>query len=283
MAQIPVNGKIVNFISRLPANSSVLEFSTALGNFLREQGINLDDSQTFSPNYLGFFTDLYNAVNSGTFRGQTGVLRNPDFNLLSANGLDPVTPLEGSDFEFVKMWYVVTGGGSNDYVLKANPYSQVGYSPSGSNYFMSIVVIDLDEPLYFYNLNYSLTNQFDSVGKYSGKDITFSAILKNNVENGDEAPSISFSAFINGADEFRTAGIILQNGYNEIAESIQLPDLFGTEYDADPYIQFRLNIDGIGTNGLDIALAYIKAEISDSATQLEVDHTLEKIICDALV
>jgi len=239
----------------------------------------LNDNETISKDYEGFFNDIYKASASLVQRGMPYILRNPDYNILSANGTTSVTPSEGSDYEVVSNWYLINGGGSNSYSVTPTAYTEVPFSPTGSNYYLNFNVDALTNLLYLYNLNYSTSGNFNSLGKFSGQKVTFSTIIRNNATT---SPQISFSADVGGIEEKETPGIFLQpESYNLIAETMELPTLMDTTL-AGQNTQFRFNIKDLNGGTADFDVYYIKAEMSNLATPLNIDHTLEQLIVDNL-
>lgn len=232
----------------------------------------------------GFYNDTFNLVDSLQNRAFSTELRNPDFNLLGTNGYTPITQADGSGANFSQQWNVFTGGGANAYTITPTPYTMVGYSPSGSNNFVNLAVSALDQALYLYNINYSTTSQFNNVGTYSGKPVTFSTIIENNNDNN---ATLGFSAFINDvmgltSNEIEFPSLILRPGINVAPMSGKIPDLRGKTLGANPYIEFRFNVKALNNAPLDCNILYLKAELSNYASPLELNHILEQLICDNL-
>jgi len=66
-----------------------------------------------------------------------------------------------------------------------------------------------------------------------------------------------------------------------IAETMELPTLMDTTL-AGQNTQFRFNIKDLNGGTADFDVYYIKAEMSNLATPLNIDHTLEQLIVDNL-
>jgi hypothetical protein len=275
-----INGKIVNQISRVPYNSSVLTFH-AKTNPDSSNGDARELNNQLSFPYEGFLNGLQRSASSLLNRSFPSVTLNPDFNLLSANGLNPVTPAQGSNFEALKNWFVVNGGGGNNYTMTPTAYTQLQYAGTGSRYYLNMQIPSLDSPLYLYNLNYSLTDQFNNVGAYNRKKLTFSTIIKNN---SSVTSKLRFSAFINPTSETVNGGaMFVKPGFNELATTISIPELKDIPIGSGAYAQLRFNIEDTYDQPLDMDLYYLKAELSNFATPLEVNHVLENLVCNNLV
>lgn len=275
-----INGKIVNQISNVPYQSNVLTFrEKTVPDDSNGDARKLSNKLTFA--FEGFLNSVYRSASSLLNRSFPCILLNPDFNILSANGLSPVTPAQGSDYEVISNWFLINGGGANDYTITPTLYTQIQYAGTGSRYYLNVQVPTLDSPLYLYNLNYSLTNQFNSVGAYNRKKITFSAIIRNN---STEDQKVRFSMYINPTGEtVQGRGIFLQPGMiNEIATTIDVPDLNNVDISTDAYAQFQFNIEDIYGQPMDMDIFYLKAELSNYATPLEVNHILENLLCTNL-
>jgi hypothetical protein len=275
-----ISGRIVNQISNVPTKSDVLTFKQKkYPDDSQGDARKLTNKLTFS--FEGFFNSIYRSAYSLLNRSFPCILLNPDFNILSANGTAPITPAQGTNYEVVSNWFLMNGGGSNNYTITPTAYSNVQYAGTGSRYFLNINVPTLDSPLYLYNLNYSLTDQFNSVGAYNRKKVTFSAIMKNN---SSESQKARFNLYINSTGQtVQGGGIFLQpNMMNEIVTTIEVPDLNNMPITPGSYIQPQFSIEDIYGSPLDIDLYYLKAEFSNYATPLEVNHVLEQLTCTNL-
>ncbi len=265
-----VNGDIVKQITNVPYNSPVISQNTSnLGNNSSQ-----DDSNQLSFNHEGFQQSLFNSCVSLNNRQFDGLFLNPNFNLLSSNGTTPVTPAQGTNYEVVKKWFLTNGGGLNNYVITPMTYPMVGFSSTGSLYYLNLLINAQDSPLSLYNLNYN--SAFDSIGQLSGQYVSFSTIIANNNNN---SPALSFSTFISNYGNIPGGQIYLQpNTINLINTTTQIPDLTGTAYGSSPYAQMQLNIDDID-GGANFDIAYLKSELSDTASPLTVNPFIQQLIC----
>ena len=89
---------------------------------------------------------------------------------------------------------------------------------------------------------------------------------------------VSFSTYINNVGDIPGQGVLIQPGINLINTTIQMPDLTGDSYGVDPYAEIRFNIEDIA-GGMNMDVAYLKAEFSNYASDLNVNNILESIIC----
>lgn len=241
---------------------------------------------TVSYDYQTYFSGLQQNLSQIVSRGTPGIFLNSDFNLLSANGTTPVTPAQGTNYEVVKQWFLMTGGGGNDYTITPTPQSTVNYYGTGSNNYLDVAISDLDTPLYLYNKNYSTTGQFNAVSLYSGSPLNFSFSIDNQ---GDSDEHIQFSAFLNGAtfpdgsNEIFGEELPLKPGFNIAGKEIQIPELTGTAYDPSNYIQLRCYFKTHNsTGGAHLVINYLKSELSDTASLLDVNHILDSLLCNTI-
>lgn len=239
---------------------------------------------TLSTEWEHFHNDIFNNTSSLSNRGLNvpiPLLRNPDFNILSANNYDPVTPLEGSDYEVVGNWFLVNGGGTNDYTITPTAWNSTDNSPTGSLNYINVDITTQDSPLYFYNVNYSTDSpqQFNGAAKYNGQIVTMSMVYRNNTDNEIQC---QFTTDTPGYGLTHSAQFTLKNTRNFIAARLLFPNFDGTSL-TPPYLtQFRFNISNIFETAANFDIIYLKTEISNVATPLQIDHTLEQLICNAL-
>ncbi len=254
---------IVNQISQQPFQSDVL----------------IPNSPKVSIDYQRFFDDLYTnaaSVQNRAFQCQT---RNPDFNILSANAYNPVTQASPQDTEIVAKWFVHNGGGANAFTFTPVAFGATEVSVTGSNNYLTVNVTSINQALYLWNQNYSTTGQFNGGNFYSNKTLMFSSIIDNT---GNDRTQIRYSAMLGNYQEVKSGIIVLQPGINLIATSIQIPDLSGINLGPNPYMQPRLNIEAISSVSSTFDLYYVKAEVSNLASPLLVDHLLEILACNLL-
>ena len=283
-----LNGQITFQTNNIPSNTNVISFVPHDGALpLRDrEGHKLPDGDVrgfksvLSFPYEGFFNKIQGGVRSLLNRQFGSETRNPDFNLLSANGTAPVTPTQGNGYEIVNKWFLGDDGG-NAYTITPTPYANPSYAQTGSNYFLNLNVTNLTSALYLWNQNYSTTGQFNSMGKYNDQTLTFSTIIANN---GANLPKVRFSAYMNDPNEdVPGGGVYLQpNSINLISTSLKIPDRKEVPY-VNPFTQFRFNIEDLDSDTLDLDIMYLKCEISNFASLLNVDHIAEAIICNYLM
>lgn len=247
---------------------------------VRIKSLDRDSIGKVGREYQKFFNSLRVNTASLVNRSFPSELVNPDFGILSANGTNPVTEADGTNFELVSNWFIETGVG-NTYTMTPTAFTQIPFRGTGSNYFLNINVSDLNDFLYLYNLNYSLTDQFNSLSKYNAQRVTFSTVIKNN--SMTVRPKIRFSANIDGYGDVQGAGIYLNaDSYDLISTSIQLPDL-RDQLIAGENVQFRFNLEDLNGGTTDFDIYYLKAELSNFATPLTVNHVFEEFMCNNLV
>ena len=239
-----------------------------------------NDGKKSGQDYERFFNEIYSNVGTLQRRQFAGFLANPDFNLLSANVLNPVTELSANNTEIVDKWFVFNAGGTNAFTLTPTAYSSAQNSDTGSLYYLNCSITNINTDFYLYNQNYSTTNQFNSTTKYSNKTVTFSALI-NNIAG--DVTKLRFSAFANGYGLIESEGIFLTDGLNAISTTLFLPDFAGNNFGVEPWVQFRLNFVEIYSALSQFDIYYIKAEFSNQASYLEINHILEEIYCNALI
>ena len=263
-----ISGKLYKNLSNIPYFVNVIDFNK--DNF----------SNKISYQYEGFLSDIKNSTSSLVDRSFDSILRNPDFNILSANGTAPVTPAQGSDYEVISNWFLVNGGG-NSYTITPTAYTTIPPFGTGSKYYLNLNIPSLSSGLYLYNLNYSLTDKFYNSSQLSDQDVTFSSIIHNKT---DTAQKVRFSAFINGlGTTINGGGIFLQpQAINLISNTIRMPQTRGQPVGSGNYTQFRLNFENNYASTLNADVYYLKAEMSNVSTPLQINHTLEQIICSNL-
>lgn len=233
-----------------------------------------------SIDYERFFSTLHENSNSLINRAQEYILRNPDFNVLSANAYNPVTEASPNLTEILNKWFVENGTG-NTFTLTPVAYTATQRSASGSVNYLNVVVDTLATTISLLNQNFSTTGQFRA-DALSGQLISLSAIIRNNNAAQAVAPQLSFSANTPGFGVTNGYGWYLQTGFNFINTSIQMPDFEDVNLGSNPYTQFQLNIEDAFGESLDFDIFYLKAEISNLSTPLVVNHILETFTCNTL-
>jgi|WetSurMetagenome_2_1015567.scaffolds.fasta_scaffold45855_3 hypothetical protein len=274
------NGDIVFPIPNLPYNSPVVNFyNKGSPDMSNGDARKLKNGLSFP--YEGFFNAVKEKVSSFNGRAFDSILRNPDFNILSANGTAPVTPAQGSNYELVSNWFLMNSDAANNYVITPTAYTTIPPFGSGSNYYLNVSIPSLNTPFYFYNKNYSTTGQFISSSQTSGQTVTCSAVIKNNTA---EQQKVRFSALLNGTSQLiKGGGVFLQpDTYNLISTSIDIPDIKNSVSDPSAYTQFQFSFENDYGTPMDMDIYYLKTEISDLSTPLQVNHILEQLICSNL-
>lgn len=228
----------------------------------------------------GFFRQIGANTNSLIQRQNPSQLLNSNFNILSANSTLPVTPAQGSNYELVKQWYLVNGGGTNNYTITPTAYTNVA---SGlSNYYLNVQIPTQDSPLYLYNLNYSLTSQFNSIAAINQQPVTFSWSIINNLSN---VAGMQFSVALSTGAEYLSKFIYLTQGRGPNGDnSLTLDpiDLTGDAYSPSDIAQFRVYFSQVSNSPIDLNVAYIKAELSEMPSPLEINPVLESYLCTNL-
>jgi hypothetical protein len=276
-----IYGDIVTSIPNIPFNSRVINFyQNTTPDMSMGDARKLNNGLSFP--YEGFFNTIKQKAESINNRAFDCILRNPDFNILSANGAAPVTPAQGTDYEMVSNWFVANTDGANNYVITPTAYPTIPPFGTGSNYFLNVSIPTLNSPFYFYNKNYSTTGQFISSSQTSGQNVTFSAVIKNNTL---EQQKVRFSAYLNGESQLiQGQGIFLQpDSYNLIATSLAIPDMKDDVSDMNAFTQFQFSFENDYGTPMDMDIYYLKTEISDLATPLQLNHVLEQLICSNLI
>ena len=126
---------IIDRLSEIPNESSVIQ----------------DGSNVVSIPYERFLHDLQTNGSSLQKRAFNYLTRNPDFNLLSANGTNPVTQASPNDTEILDKWFVQNGGGGNTFTFTPTAFGATTPSITGSLYHLGMEISALDSPLYLYN------------------------------------------------------------------------------------------------------------------------------------
>lgn len=234
--------------------------------------------------YEGFFKQLASNTNTLLKRQNPSIFLNSNFNLLSANGVLPVTPAQGSDYELLKKWFVVNGGGINDYTLTPTAYTQINNAgQSASNYFLNVQVNDQDSPLYLYNLNYSQTGQFNSIAPINEQPLSFSWSIFNNT---DDLAAMQFSLALSTGDEYLSQMVYLEPGYGANGQnslSFQPIQLTGNPYSPSDFAQMRVYFSQISNKPINLNVEYLKTEFSELASPLIVNPVLESYLCANLL
>lgn len=273
-------GDIVLSIPNLPYNSSVVNFySRGAPDMSNGDARKLNNGLSFP--YEGFFNAVKEKIESFNNRSFDCILRNPDFNILSSNGTAPVTPTQGSNYELVSNWYLMNGDMSNNYIITPTAYPSIPPFGTGSNYYLNVSIPTLSSPFYFYNKNYSSSGQFISSSQTSGQTITFSSVIKNNTS---EQQKVRFSAYINGTSQLiKGGGVFLQpDSYNLISTSLDIPDVKTSVSDTSAFTQFQFSFENDYGTPMDMDIYYLKTEISNLSTPLQLNHVLEQLICSNL-
>lgn len=239
----------------------------------------VSDTGKFSFEGESFNNDVYINLNSIMSRSFPSFLYNPDFNILGAGGYTPVTQADGTDAELVSNWFIASGGGTNTYTITPTAYTPTEKSPSGSLNYLNVDIANQDSALYFYNINYPSVAQFNAASKYNGQLLALSVGYRNNSGN---AIKVNFTADVPTLGAIASQAFTLKPDAFFASGSIQIPNLEGVNLGANPYIQFRLNIQSTYGLPANFDLLYIKGEISNTPTLLEFDHVLEQLRCQNL-
>lgn len=274
-----------NALQGLPYNTSLVsevddkDFSSDIGKrFGKKEPLN----KKFQVNYPweGFFRSIQLAAAGLINRELPSILLNSDFNILSTNGTTPVTPAQGSNYEVIKQWFLVNGGGTNSYTLTPTAYSNVPEDANLSNYFLNVSITDQNSPLYLYNVNYSQTGKFNSLSQFNSVPVTFSFAANNNTEN---PVAVWFTVyFSNTAQELSSKVAYLPAGYTNSAVSLAAIDLTGVGYSPADYAQIRCYVQQVNGDPVDLDINYLKAELADTASYLAINPVLEQFICNNL-
>jgi len=238
---------------------------------LNDEKISIDYQRFFQNHHL--FTE---AVKNRAFDCFT---LNPDFNILSSNGTAPVTEGDPNDTEFVKKWFLYNGGGSNAFTLTPTAYTSTEQGITSSLYYINMQITALDSPLYIYNVNYSTTNQFNGAGVYSGEAVTFSAVVRNN---GTNTPKCRFSMMLSDGTEVPGPGHFLEPGINSFYTTLIMPDFSATDMGANPFAQPRFIFEDIYSSNTNLDIYYVKGELSNYATPLQINHIVQLLICNTI-
>lgn len=239
----------------------------------------INEDGKISTEYQRFFQNNHLYTNSLKNRSFPCTTLNPDFNILSANGTTPVSEGSPNDTEFVKKWFLWSDGGLNDFLLTPTAYSATEQGITGSLYYINMQITTLDEPLYIYNVNYSTTGQFNGAGLYSGEQLAISAAVYNNNPN---TPKVRFSVMLSDGTEIESPGLFMQPGMNNVYSVLQMPDFSAVNMGLVPYAQIRLKFEDIYVSNTNLDIYYVKCELSNYATPLQINHIEQILICNAI-
>lgn len=239
----------------------------------------LNEDGKMSIDYQRFFQNHHLFTEAVKNRAFDCFTLNPDFNLLSSNGTAPVTEGDPNDTEFVKKWFLYNGGGSNAFTLTPTAYSSTEQGITSSLYYINMQITDLDSPLYFYNINYSTTNQFNGAGVYSGEAVTLSAAIYNN---NDNTVKCRFSMVLSDDTEILSPAHFLAPGLNVFYSTLIMPDFSTTDLGANPFVQPRLMFEDIYSLNTNLNIYYVKGELSNYATPLQINHIVQLLICNTI-
>lgn len=279
---VPIN------IQSLPKDNPVF-IEKPQGIFEDAMGGGTEEGETtniLSAAYVSYFRKIEEVVKNLNSQGSPGFLLNPDFNILSANGTAPVTPAQGSNYEVLKQWYIVNGGGGNAYTLTPTAISSIPIAGSSSNYLLNVNATAINTALYLYNLNYSLTGAFNSIEGFNSSPANFSFVIDNKTS---DTQFIQFSAFYSGgtfpdgSNEIFTEELALKPGPQLTYSGLQFPDLTGLSYSPSDFIQFRMYFPRLEGALLDLDIYYVKAEAQSGVSLLQVNPVLQQFICNNLV
>jgi hypothetical protein len=191
-------------------------------------------------------------------------LLTPDFNTLSAKGLNPTVPADGDNTEFIGNWFIV-GAANATYIITPTAYPNNSTIRSGSQYFVSTVVSAWNgNAFYFYQ------RQANTVRKYQKRYLTFTLHCNNNSSTILKV-QFNVSSFYDPSTSLATnqqgKTINLNPGYNDISSTILMDTLSGVVVGAANYTEFRLNFIDLATPvSADIDFYLLKCEYGKLST-----------------
>ena len=220
--------------------------------------------------WQSWFNDVLQKLTDHSALSNSHTTVNPDFNWSRTKGNTPTT----SDGSFVDGWSV-KGGGMTYAVTPTGYTSTAGGSQTGSERYVRVVISTINAN------NFILYQTFPKkMSKYQGQKVTFSA----KVSNANAAPVkckfyIGFDMTGDGSDEYSASSkaIYVQNGDSTISATVECPKVSvdnQTNVVTMSLVLFDLQ------SAVNLNIYSIKSEMSNNATDLRVDHSIEKYKLD---
>lgn len=220
--------------------------------------------------WQAWLSDLFSIINNHSFLCNDSITINPDFHWSRTKGNTPTN----ADGEFVEQWSVISNGMT--FVITPIYYSSTLHSSlTGSDRYINIAITTI-------NANeFSIYQKIPKkLSKIQGKKITVSSKIKNN--NSVTVMCYAFIGFdLTGSGTIsysaRSKSISLVEGNNDINVTIECPSISVDNQTNVVNIELRLYdlADVVNLN-----LNYVKVELSDTPTSLQVEHALEKFKID---
>lgn len=225
----------------------------------------------FTQKWQSWLSDIHRSVNNHNLINNPSIALNSDFNWSRTKGNTPTI----ADGEFVDKWNVKANGMT--FAITPTYYTSTqNNSATGSERFVNLNISGL-------NANDFIIYQ--SIPRYlsllQNKVITFSFYTFNNsVHKTSIYAYIGFDTDNNGTDDHQALSKIITlnaNSKNIGNCSIQCPKIT---------IDNQINVVNLGIklkniqNVVNLDIIYLKYEISDTNTDLYIDHALEKLRID---
>ncbi len=237
---------------------------------------NSNDQNINHNNWTKWTNNLQNVVDSSDYYGFPSICLNSDFNFMSGVPAS-ITQGDGDGALWAQLWSI-HGAAVATYTISHSNYASTDYDPTGSLYYVNFNISN-------YTGNGSLNDFYgyqeqdglQFLLQFENRIISLSCLV-NNLQSKSINAKLQIYFYFNGSTPRVYDGNTFQipPGISEVSDQITTDDLSQYTVGASPYVQFRLVFCDLGDATANINLSYIKAEISDNATVLYVDHFLEQ-------
>jgi len=209
-------------------------------------------------------------INNHATLTNDSLLINPDFHWSRTKGNTPTT----TDGEFVEKWNVKANGMT--FSITPTFYTNTTYSSyTGSDRYVNITIntVNSNEFIIYQTINKELS-------LFQNRKITISSFALNNVANSFKCKFyIGFDLTGGGTNTYSADGksLTIANGENDIVSTLTCPKV-STDNQTN-VVTIALKLYDL-VNPVNFNLYYIKPEVSETKTDLYVNHILEKLIID---
>jgi hypothetical protein len=209
-----------------------------------------------------FFNSVHQTLSALTSVRNPTVLLDSNFAELSAKGLNPTTPADGDNTEFIKNWFVV-GATAASYTITPTAYAANATIKSSSLYYVhNVVTAHNGQPFYFYQ------KQLATVRQYQQDYLTYGLLIKNNQSKAIKLRMDIYMFYDPTFSLKKGSTFFLQPGLNNLTSTIQTDSLTGITVGAGNYTEFRFNFIDLINGAADIELYQIKCEFGQVSTPL---------------
>lgn len=213
--------------------------------------------------HYSFFNNVDSALNGLTSVRNPSVLLHPNFDLLSAKGLNPTIPADGDGTEFIAGWKVF-GAANANYIITPTIYPIDSTVQSASTYFVDMTTSSFNgNAFYFYQ------RQSGTVRKYQKDYLTYTVLIQNNQSKQIKLRMDVYTFYDPSDNLTQGSTFFLQPGFNSLSCKIPITQsLDRITVGAGNYTEFRMNFLDFVDGTSDLDFYQIKCEFGKISTPL---------------